>query len=129
MSTHEAPEAFLWYPRRFLQSRKVKMKLTGEEELWYRRALDNSWFDEGMPADPKEFADVVERDCTPEAAQKIISMFFEPKKGDPKTVVNPFQEELREDWNEKQSKYQKGGIHSGRKRREIKRLGDEQPNL
>ena len=31
------------------------------EELWYRRALDLGWLNEGMPADAVSFAAAVER--------------------------------------------------------------------
>lgn len=117
--------AYLWYPKDILSSGRVSA-LSDLEELWYRRALDHSWLAEGLPSDPTEFAGWVGRGCTPESAAKLIERFFFEHKKDASKVVNERQEEERTKLKKKSAERAKAGIASGRKRREINKLGDEQ---
>lgn len=117
--------AYLWYPKDILSSGRVAA-LTLEEELWYRRALDQSWLAEGLPSDPGEFAGWVGRGCTVESATKLIEKFFVPHKKDDAKVVNLRQEEERTKLKKKSAERSKAGKASGCKRRENKELSDEQ---
>lgn len=117
--------AYLWYPKDIISSGRVAA-LSALEELWYRRALDQSWLHEGLPRNPAEFAGWVGRECTVAAARKIIRKFFEPYKKDPTKVVNPRQEEERRKFVKKSKERSKAGIESGRKRRERSQLEAEQ---
>lgn len=117
--------AYLWYPKDVLSSGRVSM-LTDLEELWYRRALDQSWLGDGIPGDPAEFAGWVGRGCTTEAAEKIISRFFVPHKKDPSKVVNLRQEIERTNLKKKSKVRSEAGRLSGVKRREKRDLTAEQ---
>lgn len=86
--------AYLMYPNDILSSGRVA-SLSPLEELWYRRALDHGWMNEGMPADPVEFAGWVGRECTVEAAEKLISRFYTRHPRNADKVVNNRQEKER----------------------------------
>lgn len=124
MSKMSSP-AYLMYPGDILSSGRVAA-LKPLEELWYRRAIDLGWEPGGMPADPAEFAGWVGRGCTAESAKKIIDKFYEPHKKDVSMVVQPRQEIERKKFIKKSKERSKAGIESGRKRRERRRLADEQ---
>lgn len=117
--------AYLWYPKDVLSSGRVAT-LTDLEELWYRRALDQSWLGDGIPADPAEFAGWVGRGCTIEAAEKLIQKFFVPHKKDPAKVVNVRQEKERTNLKRKSRVRSEAGRLSGVKRREKRDLSAEQ---
>lgn len=116
--------AYLMNPSDILLSRNVR-SLSALEELWYRRALDIGWLEEGMPADPTEFADAVQRGCTPEAAAKIIRLFYTPHKRKSAVVINSRQENERKKLKKKIFKCSNAGKESGRKRRAAKNLDAE----
>jgi len=90
----ENSPAYLFYPKDILSSGRVSA-LTPLEELWYRRALDQSWLHEGLPANPAEFAGWIGRGCTVKAAETIIAKFFIPYKKNSDKVINPRQEKER----------------------------------
>lgn len=71
----EKSPAYLWYPKDALSSGRIA-ELSAEEECWYRRALDHSWLDEGLPADVEKCARRIGKGCTIEAAQMILETFF-----------------------------------------------------
>lgn len=96
----ENSPAYLFYPKDILSSGRVSA-LTPLEELWYRRALDQSWLHEGLPANPAEFAGWVGRGCTVKAAEIIITKFFIPHKKNSDKVVNPRQEKERSNLRKK----------------------------
>jgi uncharacterized protein YdaU (DUF1376 family) len=96
----EASPAYLWYPKDVLSSGRVE-SLTAEEECWYRRALDRSWMDEGIPSDPATCARYIGKGCTPEGATTILDIFFEPKKKDATKMVNARQEKERKAYRDK----------------------------
>lgn len=108
--------AYLWDPHAILLSRRVG-KLSANEECWYRRALDYSWIDDGLPADPTDAADRIGKKCTPTAAAKLIEIFFTPHPKDPQKVVNEVQEERRKKLQQKLRKLSKAGKESARKRK------------
>lgn len=92
--------AYLWYPNDVLSSGRVE-ELTATEECWYRRALDRSWMDEGIPSDPERLAKRVGKKCTAKAAKMILDTFFVPHKKDVNKMVNPRQEKERRKLSEK----------------------------
>lgn len=95
-----ASPAYLWYPKDVLSSGRVE-SLSAEEECWYRRALDRSWLDEGIPSDPALCSRYIGKGCTPEAAVTILDIFFEPKKKDTSKMVNARQEKERKAYRDK----------------------------
>jgi len=113
------PDAYLWKPSAIMNSPRVE-ELSALEELWYRRALDRSFDDEGIPADPARAATRIGRKCTAQAAAKILSIFFVPKPRDPSKMVNPVQEIARKNAIKALKKFSDAGKESGRKRREKK---------
>lgn len=117
--------AYLWYPKDVLSSGRVAA-LSDMEELWYRRALDQSWLGDGIPADPEGFAGWVGRGCTIDAAKKIIKQFFVPHKKDPSKVVNVRQEKERTNLKQKSKVRSEAGRRSGVKRRKQRDLDAEQ---
>lgn len=121
----EKSPAYLWYPKDVMSSGRVAA-LTDLEELWYRRALDQSWLHCGMPVDPAEFAGWVGRNCTAESAKRIIDKFFQEHKKYPGKVFNKKQEALRKELRRKSKERARAGIESGRKRRERSKLKAEQ---
>lgn len=96
----ETSPAYLWYPKDVLSSGKVS-ELTGLEECWYRRALDHSWLDEGLPSDPGKCARRIGKHCTAKAAAMILDLFFVPHRKDASKMVNEKQEKLRKELREK----------------------------
>lgn len=116
--------AYLWYPKDMLSSGRVAA-LSPLEELWYRRALDQSWLGDGIPADPEKFAGWVGRGCTVEGATKLIAEFFVPHRKDASKVVNLRLEQERTNLQKKAALRAKAGIESGRKRRANSKLGVE----
>ncbi|MDL5055930.1 hypothetical protein [Geitlerinema calcuttense] len=106
---------YIWYPEDIILSPKVA-KLTAAEECWYRRALDFSWMDNGLPSDPKEAADRIKKGCTAKAAAKILDLFFEidPKNSEKK--VNKKQELLRKKFKQTIRERVKAGRESAKKR-------------
>jgi hypothetical protein len=118
--------SYLWDPSAILLSGRVD-RLTADEECWYRRALDYSWIDEGLSADAKEAADRIKKGCTPEAAIKILGLFFILDKHG--KMVNEKQEELRKKLKKKIRNLSENGKRSGQKRRQKRDLASEQmPN-
>jgi len=82
-----------WYPDLMRESERVA-KLSLAEEAAYRRALDKQWMKGSLPADPKEFALQVGKNCTVKMAMKILQ-FFAKKRGSKNRVVNFTLEEIR----------------------------------
>jgi hypothetical protein len=111
--------AYLWFAQDVLLSARVD-SLTAEEECWYRRALDYAWIDGGLSCDPAAAASRIKKGCTPEAAKKLMGMFFEPCKKDVQKVVNEKQEILRKKLRDKIRKLSKAGKASAAKRNEDK---------
>lgn len=106
----ERPPAVLVYPKDRLVDGRI-IGLSALEELWFRRALDYDWLNDGLPSDPAEFAAWVGRDCTAEAAKKIIELFFVPHRKNPARVVNPgHQDQLK-----KLEKLRKAKSEAGKK--------------
>lgn len=118
--------AYLWYPKDALSSGRIA-ELTGLEECWYRRALDHSWLDEGIPSDPVKCARRIGKNCTTKAAGMILKMFFVPHRKELSKMVNLRQEEERKKFRAKIRQRSDAGKVSGRKRRERKGLDAEQP--
>jgi hypothetical protein len=87
--------AYLWYPKDAFSSARID-ELTAAEECWYRRALDRSWLDEGIPADAAKAAKHIGKGCTVRGAQKILGIFFVASRKDPSKVVNNRQEKERQ---------------------------------
>lgn len=104
----EPSPAYLWYPKDALSSGRIAA-LSPLEELWYRRALDQSWLHDGLPSDPAEFAGWVGRGCTVEAAQKLIEKFFRLKKKDGLKVVQERQEKERKILQQKRQQKSNAG--------------------
>lgn len=125
MAKPERSPAMLWYVNDHLSSGKVN-SLSPAEECWYRRSLDHAWMNDGMPADPDEFAGWVGRGCTIEAAQKIINKFYIAHKKDPSRVLNERQEKERRKLKEKTAKRIEAGRLSGVSRRKKRDLDIEQ---
>ncbi len=121
----EPSPAYLWYPKDVMSSGRVAA-LSPLEELWYRRALDQSWLHVGMPKNAAEFAGWVGRGCTVESARKIMRTFFEFRMKGSENIFNEKQERLRKELRRKSKERSKAGIESGRKRRERSRLEAEQ---
>jgi hypothetical protein len=120
------PDEYLWKPSAIMNSPRVE-ELSAMEELWYRRALDRAYDDVGLPADPVKAAKRIARDCTPEAAEKILEIFFVQKKiKNELKMVNLRQETARKRAINSLKKFSAAGKESGRKRREKKKLGPEQ---
>jgi len=118
--------AYLWYPKDALSSGRID-ELTAAEECWYRRALDRSWLDDGVPSDPERLARQIKKDCTIEAAQMILDTFFEPKKKDPAKMINPRQEIERTNLQKSRKKKSEGGrkgMENRWKREKQKTSGD-----
>lgn len=115
---------YIWFAQDILLSRRVD-KLTAEEECWYRRGLDFSWIDGGLPTDPTEVADRIKKGCTVEAAVKLLGLFFVQNKKDVTKMVNEKQEILRKKYQQKVKKLAKAGRASAAKRAEEKRLQEE----
>lgn len=90
----ENSPAYLWYPKDVFSSGRID-ELSAQEECWYRRALDRSWLDGGIPADPEKCAKHIGKKCTAKAAEKILEMFFIPAKKDASKMANPRQEKER----------------------------------
>ena len=123
-----ASMCYLWDPNRILLSGKVS-RLTVLEEGWYRRALDWSWIDDGLSADPVEFADRISKpkeQCSVEIARKLIDTFFVPHPKNPEKVVNETQEEKRKKLQAKLRKLSKAGKASADKRKEKKGIPVQQ---
>lgn len=104
----EPSPAYLWYPKDALSSGRID-ELTAAEECWYRRALDRSWLDVGVPSDPERLARQIKKDCTVEAAKMILDTFFEPHKKDPSRMINPRQEIERTNLQKSRKKKSEGG--------------------
>lgn len=119
------PDAYLWKPSAIMNSPRVE-RLSPLEELWYRRALDRSFDDEGLPADPSAAAIRIGRKCTPQAARKILEIFYVAKPRDPSKMINPVQEIERKNAIKALKRFSDAGKISGRKRREKKQLTLEQ---
>lgn len=118
------PDEYLWNPGNMLNSERVG-DLSPLEELWYRRALDRAYDDKGISSDPAKAATRIGRECTVEAAEKILKIFFVPKPRDPSKMVNPRQEIARKKAVKSLKKFSDAGKESGRKRRERKKLDTE----
>lgn len=116
--------AYLWYPKDIFDSERVD-NLSAAEECWYRRALDRSWGDEGITADPVRAAKRIGKNCTTKAAEMILKTFFIPKKKDPTRMVNERQEKERKKYEDNFRKKSNAGKASGAKRRQLKELGVE----
>ncbi len=119
----EPSPAYLWYPKDALSSGRVSA-LSPLEELWYRRALDHAWLNDGLPSDPAEFAGWVGRGCTAESAVKIIEKFFVPHKKDASKVVMPRQEKERTNLRKKNKQKSDAGKLGMAKRWKQKSNGD-----
>lgn len=126
MSTELTYHSYLMRASKILLSFRVK-SLTPLEELWYRRALDFGWLYGGMPADPQQFASIIERGCTPEAAAKIISIFYEQHPDDDTKVVNETQECERQKVLQNIRQKSAAGKESARKRKEKQSTDVQQP--
>lgn len=111
------------YPNDILSSGRVA-SLSPLEELWYRRALDHGWMNEGMPADPEEFAGWVGRGCTKEAAEKIISRFYVRRPNNADKVVNNRQEKERKLFRQKTKQKSDAG-KKGMQKRWNKKTSDD----
>ena len=107
--------AYLWYPKDAFFSGRMA-ELSAAEECWYRRALDRSWLDDGVPADPAKCAAQIGKKCTATAAAKILKMFFEPKKKDPTKMVNDRQEQERKLFLQKRKQKSEAGKRGMAKR-------------
>lgn len=115
--------AYLWYPRDVFDSERVE-DLSPAEECWYRRALDRSWGDEGISADPVKAAKRIGKKCTVKAAEMILKVFFVPKKNDPTKMVNPRQEKERKKLFEKSKQRSAAGKKGMAKRWKQKSKSD-----
>ena len=118
-----ASPAYLWYPKDVLSSGRVE-SLSAEEECWYRRALDRSWLDEGIPFDPVTCARYIGKGCTPDAAVKILDIFFESKKKDESKMVNARQEKERKLFFKKRKQKSEAGKQGMRNRWKQKTSSD-----
>lgn len=121
----EKSPAYLWYPKDVISSGKVS-ELTASEECWYRRALDQSWLEIGLPADPAKAAKRIGKGCTTRAAAMILETFFYTDKKDANKKLNKKQEVLRKELRKKSAKRAEAGRLSGEKRREQRDLKAEQ---
>lgn len=122
----EPSPAYLWYPKDALSSGRID-ELSASEECWYRRALDRSWLDDGIPADPAKLARQIKKGCTEKAAAMILETFFEPHKKDSAKRVNPRQEKERKKFSESQKQKSlagKRGMEKRWKRDKQKTSGD-----
>lgn len=115
MAKTDTSPAYLMYPGDILSSGRVSA-LKPLEELWYRRAMDFGWEHNGMPADPAEFAGWIGRGCTVKAAEKLIAIFYVPKRKDPSKVVNPRQEKERKLFEKKRKQKSEAGKRGMAKR-------------
>lgn len=85
-----------WYVNDVLTSERVKM-LSLAEEGAYRRALDNSWKEGSIPADPAFCARVIGNGCTPKMAKKVLDTCFVPMPGNEVRMINLKQEKIRKE--------------------------------
>jgi len=123
MAKRETSPAYLWYPKDVLSSGRIS-ELSAAEECWYRRALDRSWLDDGVPADPAKCAAQIGKNCTPKAAEKILQMFFDPKRNDVSRMINERQEKERKLLNQKRKQKSEAGKRGMAKRWEQKSKSD-----
>lgn len=72
---NKAP-AFQWYPKDILSSTRVSM-MTLTEEAAYRRAIDHCWLNGWLPADNRQLALVIGKNCSTKTAQVVKKMFTE----------------------------------------------------
>ncbi len=107
--------AYLWYPKDVFSSGRID-ELSAAEECWYRRALDRSWMDNGVPADAVKCAAHIGKKCTVKAAEKILAMFFVPMKKDASKMVNLRQEKERTLFNKKRKQKSEAGRRGMAKR-------------
>jgi hypothetical protein len=68
--------AYQWYPKDILSSARVA-EMTLAEEGAFRRALDFSWLNGSLPADPKKLATIIGKGCTVKIAIAVKVMFSE----------------------------------------------------
>ena len=113
-----------WYPKDHLGSARVA-EMPIEIEGYYRRALDYSWLNEGLPNDLDRLAAIVGKGCTREHAALFIGM-FEPHRKDASKLISERQEIERKKQKENHKKRKEAGRISGVKRREQSRLRAEQ---
>lgn len=118
----ETSPAYLWYPKDALSSGRIA-ELSAEEECWYRRALDHSWLDEGLPADPLKCALRIGKGCTEEAAKMILATFFQYDSKRHRFVMAR-QETERQKLREKSKQRSKAGKAGASKRWEHNTSGD-----
>lgn len=110
--------AYRWYPRDVLGSVKVAA-MSAAQECWYRRALDFSWLNIGIPSDPKKLARVIGKGCTIQGAEIVLTMFV--KTADPNLMVSERQEFERQ----KQKEWSDKSAEGGRKSRPSKSSQDQ----
>lgn len=105
-----------WYAEKALTAESID-HLTLAEEGAYRRALDKAWLKGSLPADPKELARVIGRQCTAKIAQRVLEIpLFKPMKGDRKRVVHVVLERVREEQSQKHSKNVERAANAAKKR-------------
>lgn len=119
MTTEKAP-AYQWYPRDISASQRVAL-MTLAEEGAYRKALDSSWLEGSLPADPKQVADIIGKKCTVKMAELVLSMYVpDPKR--PGRMINEKQEIIRrrqKKFSKSRSKAGKASAASRRKKKEL----------
>lgn len=96
--------AYQYYPKDHMGSERVKL-LSLAEEGAYGIAKDYCWLHKTIPADPKELAKLIGKNCTVKIATVVLKMFL-PYPSDPSRMFHDRLEEEREkqeDWSEKAS--------------------------
>ena len=80
-------EWFPYYFDRFNASGRVA-KLSLAEEGAYHRAIRHAWEHGSVPSDPEEFAAIIQKQCTVEIAEKLLTL-FEKMPNVPSKAIHP----------------------------------------
>lgn len=121
-------EWFPFYVERFEASDHVAlMSLT--EEGAYGRAIRMAWKTRTLPLDPEIFAARIGKRCTAKVAERVLKTFV-VDPNDPKRVIHPVVEEIREEQYQKHLARVRGGkaahVNAGNKGESSNGSGQQQ---
>lgn len=107
-------EWFPYYFERFERSDRVAVMSLSEEGA-YHRAIRLAWKYGSVPADPKQLAAKIQKRCSERIALVVLEM-FEPMPDNPRQMIHPTVEEIREEQERKYLNRVKGGKASAASR-------------
>lgn len=112
----EKAPAFQWYPKDIMGSKRVALMSLAEEGA-YRRALDYCWLHETLPANTKELAMLIGKNCSVKIAEAVKKMFVEVS-GELRHERLDKEREKQKNYSESQSNNGKQGGRGNKKHRQ-----------